>query len=88
MFFPPSKSRQRANIQKVGVSKAIDQDTKPQSFKALNQDLKDMDVLCTFEQRYRAKIWNMDLTKTNVHILHKLSISKYEKILVTCLIAT
>ena len=60
MFFAPSKSRERANIQIMGVSKTGDHiqikikmpnpsQEPPESSKAPNEDLKDMDVLCTFK---------------------------------------
>ena len=69
MFFAPSKSRYRAKIWKLGVSKTSDnikikikiQDPSqepPETSKAQNQDLKDVDVLFT-------KIWNIDLSKTS-----------------------
>ena len=41
----------------------------PVSSKAPNEDLKDMDVLCTFKiKRERAKIWNISVSKTSDHI--------------------
>ena len=60
MFFEPSKLRQRAKIWIMGVSKTSDHiQTKikmpnssqepSESSKAPNDDLKDMDVLCTFK---------------------------------------
>ena len=60
MFFAPSKSRKRAKIQIMGASKTIDHiqnkikmpnpsQEPPASSKAPNDDLKDMDVLCTFK---------------------------------------
>merc|ERR1712081_95935 len=59
MFFAPSKSRQRAKIRNIGLPKTIDHiqinirmptpsQEPPASSKAPNEDLKDMDVLCTF----------------------------------------
>ena len=60
MFFAPSKSRKRAKILIMVVSKTTDyiqikikmpnpsQDP-PASSKARTEDLKDMDVLCTFK---------------------------------------
>ena len=44
----------------------------PVSSKTPNKDLKDMDVLCTFKSRYRAKIWNIGLPKTSDHIQIKI----------------
>ena len=60
MFFGPSKLRYRAKIQILGVSKTSDHikikmkmpnpsQEPPASPKAQNEDLKDMDVLCTFK---------------------------------------
>ena len=60
MFFAPPKSRYRAKIQIMGVSKTSDHiqikikmpnpsQEPPASSKAPNDDLKDMDVLCTFK---------------------------------------
>ena len=60
MFFAPSKWRKRAKIQIRGVTKTIDHfqikikmsnpsQEPPVSSKAPNEDLKDMDVLCTFK---------------------------------------
>ena len=70
MFFAPSKSTYRAEILNMGVPKTSDlikiniRMPNPSheplvSSKAPNQDLKDMDVLCTFKIKMRAKIWNM-----------------------------
>ena len=60
MFFALSKSRLRAKICIMGVSKTSDHikikikmpnpsQEPPTSSKAPNEDLKDMDVLCTFK---------------------------------------
>ena len=60
MFFAPSKSRYRAKILNMGLSKATDpiqikikmpnpSQEPPASSKAPNEDFKDMDVLCTFK---------------------------------------
>ena len=60
MFFAPSKSRLRAKIWIMGVSKTNDHiqikikilnpsKEPPASSKSPNDDLKDMDVLCTFK---------------------------------------
>merc|ERR1711954_96280 len=59
MSFAPSKSRQRAKIRNIGVAKTSDHiqikiklpnpsQEPPASSKAPNQNIKDMDVLCTF----------------------------------------
>ena len=45
----------------------------PASSKAPNQDLKGMDVLCTFKIK-RAKNWNMGVLKTSDHIQIKINI--------------
>ena len=39
----------------------------PASSKTPNQELEDMDVLCTFKIKI-VKIWNMDVSKTSYHI--------------------
>ena len=60
MFLAPSKSRFRAEIRNIGVPKTSDHiqinikmqnpsQEPPASSKAPNEDLKDMDVLCTFK---------------------------------------
>merc|ERR1711954_598423 len=60
IFFAPSKSRYRAKIKIMDVSKISDHiqikikmpnpsPEPPASSKAPNEDLKDMDVLCTFK---------------------------------------
>ena len=60
MFFAPSKSRQRAKIRIMGVSKTSDHiqikikmpnpsQESPVSSKAPNQDLNGIDVLCSFK---------------------------------------
>ena len=60
MFFAPSKSMKRAKIQNIGVPKTSDpipikikmpnsSQKPPASSKALNEDFKDMDVLCIFK---------------------------------------
>ena len=46
----------------------------PASSKALDQDLKDMDVLCAFKIKMRAKIWIMGVWKTSDHIQTKTKI--------------
>merc|ERR1712081_46941 len=40
----------------------------PASSKAPNQDLKDMDVLCTFKIKIESQIWNIGVPKTSDHI--------------------
>merc|ERR1712081_41766 len=68
MFFAPSKS-ERAKIRNIGVPKTSDHiqiKTKmpnpiqepPASSKAPNQDLKDMDVLCTLKIKIKSQ--NLD----------------------------
>ena len=60
MFFAPSKLRQRAKNQNMGISKTSDHiqikikmpnpsQEPPASCKAPNEDLKDIDVLGTFK---------------------------------------
>ena len=60
MIFAPSISRQRAKIWTMDIPKTSDHiqimikmpnssQEPPASFKAQNEDLKDMDVLCTFK---------------------------------------
>ena len=39
-----------------------------------NRDLKDMDVICTFKIKMRAKIWNIGVQKTSDHIQTKTKI--------------
>ena len=62
MFFAPSKSRQRAKIQNMGISKTNDHiqikikipnpsQKLPASSKAPNEDLKNMDDLCTLKSK-------------------------------------
>merc|ERR1711954_385855 len=69
MFFAPSKSRCRGQIWIVGIAKTrnhIQIKIKrmnpnlepPASSKALKEDLKDMDVLCTFKIRIESQ--NLD----------------------------
>ena len=66
MFFAPSKSRERAEIQNISVSKTIDPiqikfkipnpyQEPPASSKDKNQDLKDMDVVCILNQDGESK---------------------------------
>ena len=69
MFFAPSKSKQRSKRQSGGVSKASDhiqikikmlnsRQEPPAPAKAPNQDLKDMDGLCTFKIKIEGQIFN------------------------------
>ena len=69
MFFAPSKSRYRPKIWKkvyqrpVTISKSRSRFKTlvrgpPASSKTPNQDLKEMDVLCTFKIKI-VKIWNI-----------------------------
>merc|ERR1711954_99838 len=66
MFFAPSKSRYRAKIRNMGVPKTSDHikikikmpnpsQEPPASSKAPNEDLKDMDVLCTFKIKIKSQ---------------------------------
>jgi len=66
MFFAPSKSRKRAKIWNMGVSKTSDHiqikikitnsSLEPsQSSKTQNKDIKDMDVLCTFKIKIKSQ---------------------------------
>ena len=82
MFFAPSTSRQRASIWIMGISKASDHikikiqmpnpsQEPPASSKAPSQDLKDMDVLCTFKIK-RAKMWIRGVPKTINYIKIKI----------------
>merc|ERR1712082_525500 len=67
MFFASSKTRQRAEIANMGVPKTSDhiqinirmpnpRKEPPASSKAPNEDLKDMDVLCTFKIKIESQI--------------------------------
>ena len=44
----------------------------PVSSKAPNQDLEDMDVLCTFKIKIETKIWITDVSKPSDHITKKI----------------
>ena len=77
MFFAPSKSRKSAKIWNMSLQKSSDhiqikikmpnpsQDP-PASFKAPNQDFKDMGVLCSFkikvEPKFRTRDYQRPLT--------------------------
>ena len=79
MFLAPSKSNKRAKFWIIGVSKTSDHilinikiqnpSQEPQaSSKAPKQDLKNMDVLCTYKINIeRVKIKNIVVTKTTGH---------------------
>ena len=69
MSFAPSKSRQRAKIRNIGVAKTSDHikikikipnpsQEPPAPTKAPYQDIKDMDVLCTF--KIKIEIQNLE----------------------------
>jgi len=66
MFFVNSISRKRATIWNIGVLKTSDHikikikvpnpsQEPPASSKALNQDFKNMDILCTFKIKIEGK---------------------------------
>ena len=68
-----------SKIQNTGVPKTSDpihirtkmpspSQEPPASSNAPNQDLKDMDVLCTLKIKMESQIWNMDVPKTSDHI--------------------
>ena len=86
MFFSPSKSRQRAEIQKVGVSKTIDHiqikikienpsQELSASCKAPIKYLKNMDVLWAFKIKITIQIWIIGVPKTNDHIQIKIKMT-------------
>ena len=90
MFFAPSKSRLRAKIWIMGISKASDhikikikipstsQKTQA-SLKASNEDLKDMDVLCTFKIKLKSQLWIMVVSKTCDHIQIKIRMPNFSQ---------
>ena len=66
MFFASSKSRERAKLWNMGITKASDHNIikikmpnpsqqPPASSKSPYEDLKDMDVLCTFKIKIESK---------------------------------
>ena len=66
MFFAPSKQRKNAKILNMGVSKTSNyfrikikkpnsSQEPPASSKAPNDDLKDMEVICTFKIKTESK---------------------------------
>ena len=83
MFFAPSKSRWRAKIWNVDVSKTGDHiqikikmsnpSQEPLTpTKALNQDLKDMDILCTIKIKIESQNPEHGASKTSVYIQIKI----------------
>merc|ERR1712082_51714 len=79
MFFAPSKSRKRAKIWIMGVSKTSDyiqikikmpnpSQEPPACSKTPNDDLKDMDVLCTFKIKIENQNRIHGVLKTSDHI--------------------
>ena len=86
MLFAPSKSRQRAKIVIIGVSKTNDyiqikikmpnpSQEPTMSSNAPNQDLKDLNDLCTFKIKMRAKFQNMGVAKTSENIQIKIKMT-------------
>ena len=85
MFFAPSKSRQRANIWNMGVSKTsyhiqikikmtnLSQEP-PASFKAFNEDLKEVNVLFTFQINIESQNLDHGCFKVSDCILIKIEI--------------
>ena len=74
MFFVPSKSRQRAKIRNICVPKTSDHVKikikmpnpslkPPVSSKVPNQEIKDMDVLCTFKIKTESESLEYGCTK-------------------------
>ena len=83
MFFAPSKSRQRARVEIMGISKTRDyieirikmpnsSQEPPVSSKATNQDFKDMMFFAPSKSRQRAKFWIIGKSKTSDHIQIKI----------------
>ena len=71
MFFEPSKSREIAKTWNMGISKNTDHiqimimmpnpsQEPPASSKAPNEDLNDMEVLCTFKTRIEPKFGSLE----------------------------
>ena len=82
-----SKSRERAKIQIMGEPKTSDHiqikfkipnpRQEPSAYsKAPNEDLKDMDVLCTFKIKIESQIQIMDVLKTTDHFQIKIKMPK------------
>ena len=40
----------------------------PGSSKVTNEDLEDIDVLCTFKIRIESQLWSMSILKTSDHV--------------------
>ena len=85
MFFAPSKSRQKAIIQIMGVSKTSDNiqikmkipnpsQEPAASSKAPNQVLKDMDFLCAFKIKPYSQNVKMGVSMISDHIQIKMKI--------------
>merc|ERR1712239_58873 len=83
MFFAPSKSRERAKMQIIGISMTSDHiqikikmpnlsQEPPASSNAPNEDLKDIDVLCTFKIKIESQNSDLAVSKTSEHILIKI----------------
>merc|ERR1711954_421268 len=83
MFFAPSKSRKRAKIWIMGISKSSDHikikiknsnhsQEPPASSKAQNEDANDMDVFCTFKIKIESQNSYHGYTKISDHIQIKI----------------
>ena len=53
---------------KINIKMSSPSQEPPMSSKALNQDLKGIDVLCTLKINIGSKLWNMGVSKTTDHI--------------------
>ena len=53
---------------KIKIKMAYPNQELPASSKARNEDLKDMDVLCTLKIEIEGQIWIMGVSKTSDHI--------------------
>ena len=87
MFFAPSKPRQRAEIWimvvpktsdhlKINIRMQISSQEPPVSSIAQNEDLKDMDVLCTFKFKIESKNSGHGVSEIIDHIQIKIKMSK------------
>ena len=85
MFFASSKSRQKTKIGIMWLSKTSDHiqikikmpnpcQEPPASSKIPNQDLKDMDALCTFKIEVESQHQSMGVSKTSENIQIKIKI--------------
>ena len=83
MFFVPYKSRYRAKIQIMGISKTSDNiqikmklpnpsQEPPASSESPNHDLGDIGVLCTFKMKIYGQNQNMGVSKTSANIQIKI----------------